>query len=367
MMFDPTYPHKPPFLPANTDIQNSYFTDILVKARAQLAELKGTSKHSPNSMLLISPFVIMESVASSNIENINTTLVEVLQSQLFPEAEQRPADKEVLRYRDAILWGFENLNSYSISTRLILGIQNILIPSSEKGYRKQQNKIENTTTKKVLYTPPIASDIPELMSNWENYANEDSSKLDPLIKASILHHQFESIHPFSDGNGRTGRILMVLQLIKDELIALPILYISGYINENRSSYYKLLNEVTATNNWNGFIDFMLKGFYSQALEGNKKLLAMNELHSEFKEVIKKEHPAIYNTVDLIDAIFSYPFITPAQLSSTIGIHRQTASKYLTELVKSKLLEETTHKKYHLFINKKLLDIISNSEIIKTQS
>lgn len=354
MSFNPTYPFNLPLLPPKIDLKE--FSDLLLKARTELAELKGYSFSMPNPMLLISPSIIRESVASSNIENINTTLVEVLQNELFPEAERKAPDKEVLRYRDAILWGFKHISSLGLSTRLILGIQKQLIPAGHGDYRTQQNKIVNSTTNEILYMPPAVPEIPRLMSNWERFVNESPIDMDPLIRAVIAHYQFESIHPFPDGNGRTGRILMVLQLVQDGIVTLPIFYISGYINNHRSDYYKLLREVTAHEKWNEFIHFMLDGFYLQARETKDALFKIMKLHAEFKDTLKKDHPKIYSA-DLVDILFSLPIISPVKLANLMGSHYMTASKYLSQLAKGKLLKEGKYGRYHLFINERLLNVV----------
>lgn len=345
-------------MPPEIDYKNPAFTDLLIRARTELAELKGYSFSMPNPMLLTSPTIIKESVASSSIENINTTIVDVLQNQLFPEAEQRGPDKEVLRYRNALLWGYENLEKFALSTRLILGIQRKLIPASQGNYRKQQNQIINSDTKEVLYTPPIASTIPRLMSNWERFVNERHPEIDPLIKCAIAHYQFEAIHPFEDGNGRAGRILMVLELVSEELLTLPILYISGYINSNRSRYYKLLRRVTRERNWNDYILFMLDAFYSQAKETKDTLFKIMKLFFEFKETIRKDHKKIYSA-ELVEMLFTYPIITPVRLASELGMHYTTTSRHLLELSKAGLLKETKHGKYHFFINDRLLRVLKS--------
>lgn len=354
MSFNSTYPFDIPLLPPKIDLED--FSNLLLKARTELAELKGYSFSMPNPMLLISPAIVRESVASSNIENINTTLVEVLQNELFPEAERRLPDKEVLRYRDAVLWGNKNIHSYGLSTRLIVGIQKQLIPESHGNYRMQQNQIANMSTHEVLYTPPIAPEIPRLMSNWEKFANEPPPDLDPLIRAAIAHYQFEAIHPFKDGNGRTGRILMVLQLIQDEILTLPILYISGYINNHRSDYYRLLRGITTNEDWKGFILFMLEGFYLQAKDTKETLFKIMKLYFEFKDTLKKTHPKIY-TADLVDILFSSPIISPVKLASLLGSHYMTASKYLAQMAKSNLLKEGKYGRYHLFVNERLLSVV----------
>jgi Fic family protein len=197
---------------------------------------------------------------------------EALQAQLFPEAEQKKPNKEVLRYRNAIVWGFENLKKVPISTRLILGIHKKLLSDQSSGYRKTQNRIANSATGAVIYTPPAANELPRLLGNWEQFVNREEDGIDPLVKVAIAHYQFEAIHPFGDGNGRTGRILMVLQLIQQKLLALPILYVSGYINKNRSEYYRLLLAVRADEGWYNLILYMLKAFHQQAQETKSTLL-----------------------------------------------------------------------------------------------
>ncbi len=357
MSFDPTYPHRLAPLPPQLAITNSDFGDLLLKARVELAELKGACGQIPNPLLLIAPVVIRESVASSNIENINTTLADVLQWQLFPEAEQRHPDKEVLRYREAMNWGFENLEKYALSSRLITGIQSRLIPDGNGNYRREQNQIANLASRESIYTPPIASDIPSLIGNWENYVNAADDALDPLIRAILAHYQFEAIHPFRDGNGRTGRILMVLQLIQSGLLQFPVLYISGYINQHRSEYYQRLIAVTTDGQWHNFIEYMLTGFYERARETREDLKKITILFEAIKTEIKMDNKKLVRS-DLVEAIFTYPVITPTRLASEIDVHYTTASRYLLQLAEMGLLREAVFGKYHLFANHQLLSILS---------
>jgi Fic family protein len=357
MSFDPTYPHRLAPLPPQFAITNHDFGDLLLKARVELAELKGACGQIPNPLLLIAPVVIRESVASSNIENINTTLAAVLQWQLFPEAEQRHPDKEVLRYREAMNWGFENLEKVALSSRLITGIQSRLIPEGNGNYRREQNQIANLASRESLYTPPIASDIPVLIGNWENYVNATDDTLDPLIRAILAHYQFEAIHPFRDGNGRTGRILMVLQMIKSGLLQFPVLYISGYINQHRSEYYRRLMDVTTDGNWHNFIEYMLTGFYEKARETREDLQKITLLFESIKAEIKTDNKKLVRS-DLVEAIFTYPVITPTKLASEIEVHYTTASRYLLQLAELGVLREAMVGKYHLFANHQLLSILS---------
>jgi len=356
MSFDPTYPIQLDLLPPQKPIKNEDFSELLLKARVELAELKGASGQIPNPFLLTAPLLIRESVESSGIENINTTVANVLENQLLPENEQNKPDKEVLQYREALHWGMENLNDFSLSNRMILGIHKKLLKEKGGEFRKIQNHIVNSKTGEILFTPPAQSQIAGLVGNWEKYVNENK-ELDPLIRAAISHQQFESIHPFEDGNGRTGRILMVLQLVRDEVLELPILFISGYINKNRTEYYKLLRDVSAVDNWHDYIVFMLQGFYLQAKETKDALKRVTMLHKELKEKIKTEHFKIYSG-DLLDAIFSYPVITPTKLSSEMKIHYTTASKHLSQLAEADILHSMKVGRNHFFINKKLVAILS---------
>lgn len=353
--FDPIRPHDLSLLPPSFNHKDSKFMALLIRARVELAELKGYSSGMPNQLLLLSPTILKESIASSGIENINTTMVNVLENQLFPEQEQRQADKEVLRYKSAIIEGFDNLQKYFLSTRTILEIHKILLTKSSGGYRRKGVKIENSTTKETLYTPPEASKINDLLKNLENFMNQEDD-IDPLIKAAIIHYQFEAIHPFDDGNGRTGRILMVLYLVKNEILHYPTLYISGYIHKNRPEYYRLLLEVTTKEGWEEYINFMLKGFYLQAKETKDLLFKIKFEYFRFKDEMKKNHKSIYSA-DLVDALFAFPVITPAKLADDLGCNWETARNYLKTLTDDGVLKDRKIRKYHFYMNTKLLNIL----------
>jgi len=356
MSFSATYPFALPELPPKLNYGQERFMPWLLKARTELGELKGYSHALPNPMLLLSPAIIRESVASSGIENINTTVEKVLEQQLFPETEQKPENKEVLRYRDAIIWGFENMKKLPVGNRLILGIHKQLLGERSHGYRSTQNKIENSGTGEVLYTPPPATEIGRLISNWENYIHGDDESIDPLIKCAISHYQFEAIHPFGDGNGRAGRILMVLYLVQAGLLNYPILFISGYINENRSDYYRLLREVTTHEKWCEFIEYLLQGFYLQARETKEQLFKVMDLFNAYREGIKTRCSSIYSS-DLVEQLFSLPIVTPVRLGSMLNVHYTTATRYLKQLEKEGFLQNQQVGKYQLYINKPLVDLL----------
>jgi Fic family protein len=358
MKFDPARPFDLPLLPPALNLRHEQFIDVLLKTRTELGELNGYSYSLPNPLLLLSPAVIKESVASSNIENINTTMEEALQAQLFPEAEQKKSDKEVLRYRDAIMWGFDNLKKIPISTRLILGIQKQLLPDSSPGYRKNQNRIANSATDEVLYTPPPSNELPRLLNNWEQFVNANDDGIDPLVKSALAHYQFEAIHPFGDGNGRTGRILVVLYFIQQKLLSLPILYMSGYINKNRSEYYALLRKVSSEERWHEWILYMLKGFHEQAKETKSSLFKIMELLEKTREHLKDKHRKIYSA-ELVEAMFALPIITPVNLGKKLDVNYRTASRYLVELAKGKVLHESYVGKYHLYANTSLIKLLKH--------
>jgi Fic family protein len=357
MSFIATQPYDLKGLPP----ENLNLTDSihkwLLKARIELAELKGYSTNLPNPMLLLSPAILKEALASSEIENINTTIERVLQQQLFPEAEQKMENKEVLRYKEAVDYGFGNLGTLSLSNRLIREIHKILLSERSYGYRKFQNQIENSSSKEVIYTPPSPDQIDLLIANWESYVHDEGDDLDPLIKCAISYYQFEAIHPFNDGNGRTGRILMVLYLVYKEILNFPILFVSGYINKNRTEYYRLLRNITDEQDWTSFIEYMLKSFYYQAKETKEQLFKVMATFYETKNRMKEDCPSSYSS-DLAEIMFSTPIITPIRLGNLMDIHYTTATRYLKDLKNNQFLEHQKLGKYQIYINKKLLDILN---------
>jgi Fic family protein len=275
--------------------------------------------------------------------------------QLFSEAEQRGPDKEVLHYRDALLAGFESMSHVPLSARTIHLVHATLLPEDVDGFRKQQNSIAEGADGRPRYTPPPAPAVPDLISNWQHYVHDDD-EVDPLVKCAIQHYQFEAIHPFPDGNGRTGRILMVLHLVHVGLLELPVLYISGFINKHRARYYELLREVSSNGAWNEWILFMLDALSAQAAETKQTALAILQLFESMRDRIRREHPRIYSA-ELVEQLFSYPVATPVNLARQLGIHYTTATRYLKALTDAGLLTDAEVGKYHLYANHKLLEIV----------
>lgn len=353
MSFNATKPQDLKLLPPKLEITDEV-KSLLLQARVEIAELKGYSFSLNNPFLLLSPAAIKEAVASSEIENIHTTVINVLENQLFPEEEQSQPDKEVLRYREALYWGYENIKKYGISTRLIKGIHKKLLLGGGS-YRKTQNAITQGGGV-IRYTPPLQSNISDYLGNLENFINDNNPNLDPLLKAIISHYQFESIHPFIDGNGRTGRILMILTLVQDNLLNPPVLFISGYINSHKNEYYDSLLEVTKNNNWNDYLIFMLKGFTQQARETKDLALQVKNAYFDLKQNLKVNHTDIYSA-DLLETLFTYPVINPSKLSDELGVHRSTASRHLKNLEKVGILKKKSVGTYILYANVPLLKVL----------
>lgn len=357
---DPKKPYNHlPFLPPDFNLDD---VDILKKvnvANIALSKLEGSSLAIPNRNLLIEPLSVREAVASSRIENINTTVAEIFKAELFPDKLQSKAEKETLHYRDALRIGFSLIQKQGfLHTNSFLEIQKILEPN-KAGIRKLPGtNIVNSSTSEILYTPPEGEDIiRRLLKNYEMYFNDFSDDIDPLIKLAILHYQFEAIHPFYDGNGRTGRIMMVLHLILAKRLELPILFISGYINQHRADYYRLLNAVTKDANWKEWIMFILNAVEIQASETAETVTQIKKMHKEYKEVIKDKLPKIY-TAELVDYLFANPFYNQQRLSQVMNKERKTAAKYLNSLLEENLIEAFKFRREKIYYCQKLLKLLS---------
>lgn len=331
----------------------------LILARTEIGILKGACFGLPNPQLLLSPTVLREALASSEIENIVTTLADVLKAQLFTEAEQGAQEREVLRYNRALSRGLSMLETVPIGSRLIVDVHDSLIPD-EKGYRKTQNALVKDRTREVIYMPPAANHIPSLITDLEKFIH-DNEDIDPLLKTIMAHYQFEAILPFGDGNGRTGRILMVLCLKHFGLLDLPVLFISGYINSNKDEYYATIKNVTDTGDWDPFISYMLRAFKEQAVESTQLLLKIKDLHEKTKREIRASLPKIYSR-DLVDAIFSQPFITPTRYGEVLGVTYQTGSSHLKDLEEKGFMDSFRVGRYLLFANKPLLQLLHSNNL-----
>jgi Fic family protein len=347
-----------PLLPPNKDhIETLKVLKQLVKSSVALAELKGIVNVLPNPEILLNAVILKEARASSEIENVITTQDKLYQALSAKGLQVDAATKEVLRYREAMLYGVNFIKKKSfLSTNAIIEIQKIL-EENNAGIRKLPGTaLRNASTGKVIYTPPDNSDtINKLLRNYEQYINEEDD-IPHLIKMAVQHYQFESIHPFYDGNGRTGRIINILYLIMGGLLENPILFLSGYIIDNKSDYYRLLQEVRTKNDWENWVLFILKGIESTANETIDQVRTINNLFDQTKEVVQKKTPKIYSK-ELIELLFEQPYCKSEYLEKRLNVTRITASKYLRELERIEILKSKKVWKETLYINTKLFELL----------
>ncbi len=353
---DQPYNHLSP-LPPVTEFENIVVLKACIPARAALAELKQAGELLPNQELLINLLPLLEAQGSSEIENIVTTT-----DRLFQYAEEDsqadPMTKEALRYRTALRQGFEELERKPLCTNTALEICST-IKSVQMDIRKVPGTaLSNQATGQVIYTPPVGEEvIRNLLGNWERFLHADDT-IDPLIKMAIAHYQFEAIHPFTDGNGRTGRILNILYLIEQKLISLPILYLSRYIVQNKHDYYRLLLEVTTERHWQEWIIFMLKAVETTATWTMHKIAAIRQLIEQTTAYARKKLPSNIYSYELMQVIFEQPYCRIQNLVGRDIAKRQTASTYLKQLADIGILSEKRAGKEKLFVHPKLIQLLT---------
>ena len=328
------------------------------KSAVALAELKGLTKTLPNPNILINAVILKEAQASSGIENVITTQDKLYQALYAKSAKPDVATKEVLRYREALLMGTLLIKEKGfLNSNGIISIQKELEENNAGLRRLPGTALVNDLTNEVIYTPPDNFDaINDLMKNLEEYLNDDEDDVSPLIKLAVQHYQFESIHPFYDGNGRTGRIINVLYLILKGLLNEPVLYLSSYIIQNKGDYYRLLQEVRTKNNWEDWILYMMKGIEQTALSTIEQINKINHLFSETQKLVQEKLPRIYSK-DLIEQLFIHPYCKIEFLVNNLGIERKAASRYLNGLEEIGILKSQQKGKEVIYINIKLYNLL----------
>ena len=353
-----------PSLPLPYDLETKEVLKQLNRANRKLAELKGVAQTIPNERILISSLTLQEAKDSSEVENIVTTQDDLYRAGLDPSHQFiNAATKEVLFYREAINEGFRMVRNKDILTlNDIKHVQEIL-EQNTAGFRTTpgtQLKRENDGA--VIYTPPQdGMAIVRYMSNLEQFINDDHlSQLDPLIKMAIIHHQFESIHPFYDGNGRTGRIINILYLVITGLLDLPILYLSRYITHNKGEYYRLIQAIRDKNTdnaaeWEAWILFMLKGVEVTAEDTISLVKNIGRLMAEYKNIIRPDFGSKYNH-ELLNGLFYHPYTKIDHVVANMQVSRQTASKYLDRIVALGLLKKEKMGKENYYINTRLMNL-----------
>jgi Fic family protein len=335
--------------------------DILKRlniASRRLAELKGVAASMPNQGILINTLGLQEAKDSSEIENIVTTHDELFQGDRLSDLASSAAAKEVAHYRQALRVGFEAVRSTGLlANRHVLQIQAEL-EQNDAGFRKQSGTTLQTDQGEVVYTPPQdAALIVELMTDLERFINDDELfDVDPLIKMALIHHQFESIHPFYDGNGRTGRIINVLYLVKQGLLDIPVLYLSRHIVRTKSTYYRLLQQVRDQDTWEEWVLYMLSAVEHTAAEGIATIQAIKGLLLDYKHRIRAKHR--FYSQDLINNLFSHPYTKIEFIQQDLKVSRVTATSYLDALVADDFLHKRKIGRSNYYINLPLFDILT---------
>jgi len=355
-MWNPDQPLNdlPPIPPAG-EIESKAVLRRCVGARAALAELKQAAVLIPNQSMLINTLPLLEAQASSEIENIVTTTDRLFQ-HLGTEGRADPATKEALRYRHALMESFAGLTR-PIGTRTAETICSRIRGVEVQVRRVPGTKLANEATGKIIYTPPEGEQtLRKLLANWERFLHEPSG-LDPLVRMAMGHYQFEAIHPFTDGNGRTGRVLNSLYLVQTDLLTLPILYLSRYIIARKSEYYRLLLAVTRDQAWEPWLLFMIEAVEETAGWTTAKIAAIRELAEHTRSYVRGARPKIYSH-ELIDVIFAQPYCRISNLDEAGIAKRQTASTYLKELAALGVLQERKVGREKLFVHPRLMTLLT---------
>lgn len=352
--------YKIDLLPLPFEIETKRVLKKATEAHAALAELKGVCRTIPNEAILVNTLILQEAKESSAIENIITTHDELFRADLFAELASRET-KEVLNYAAALRLGFKLVKENGfLSINFILQIQSEL-EQNRAGFRKVPGTVlKNEQSGQVVHTPPQDFDtIVELMSNLESFLNDKNDDIDPLVKMAVVHHQFETIHPFYDGNGRTGRIINILCLVMNGLLDFPVLYLSRFIIQNKSEYYRLLQTVRTEGNWEAWILYMLEGVKQTSLETIVLIEKIHVLMDDCKKEIQEKLPRIYSR-DLLDNLFKHPYTKIEYLQNDLLRHKNTSINYLKQLTEHGILTRIKVGKETYYLNEPLFDLFVNA-------
>lgn len=353
----PDHPYNAlPLLPPSQEIETRVVLKRCITARAALAELKQAAELIPNQDMLINTLPLLEAKDSSEIENIVTSTDKLFQ---FAQSDSLadPATKEALRYRTALYRGFRSLAERPLCTATAIEVCRTTKGVDLDIRRTPGTRLANDRTGETIYTPPEGEHLlRDLLSNWEKFLHYEED-LDPLVRMAMAHYQFEAIHPFSDGNGRTGRVINILYLIQQNLLGLPILYLSRHIIAHRADYYRLLLDVTRNGAWEPWILFMLQAVEETAQWTTAKIGAIRRLAEHTGNYIRDKQPKIYSR-ELVDVIFEQPYCRIANLVDKKIAQRQAASSYLKDLVSIGVLREQPVGREKLFIHPRLMQLLT---------
>ena len=360
--FNPELPYNDlPILPPPADqIETTQILKRCIKARVALAELKQAAELIPNSAVLVNALPLLEARASSEIENIVTTTDKLFEYADIAEDRADAATKEALRYRTALYEGTKMVQRRMLTTDMA-----IQICSTIKGLELDIRDDSGTTLKnrmsgEVIYTPPIGQRLLiEKLDNWADFMHRHT-EIDPLVRMAVQHYQFEAIHPFADGNGRTGRILNILFLVEHGLLDSPILYLSRYIIQHKAAYYRLLSKVTQEQDWASWILFILDGVEETCTWTTDKIKSIRELMEHTGQFVQKRLPKIY-TWELVELLFKQPYCRIGNLVESGIAKRQTASVYLKQLCELGVLREIKSGRENIFVHPKYIELLTGEE------
>lgn len=363
MSFDPSRPYNdlPPLPPSVASIETGPILKKCISARVALAELKQAAELIPNASVLINALPLLEAQASSEIENIVTTTDKLLEYVDTPENRNAdPATKEALRYRRALFEGVRKVQSGRLSVATAIEVCRTIKDEKLDLRSKSGTTLRNMSTGDLIYTPPEGQAlIRDKLENWESFLN-GKDDLDPLIRCAVQHYQFEAIHPFSDGNGRTGRVLNILYLVQRGLLDTPILYLSRYIIRNKADYYRLLLEVTTKQQWEPWIAYMLDCIEETCTWTTEKIKAIRDFMRHTAEFIQRRLPKIYSW-ELVELLFNQPYCRIANVVDAKIAKRQTASVYLKSLAEIGVLREINAGRESLFVHPKYVELLKGDE------
>ena len=358
---DPGTPYNDlPELPPSIEIETKSVLKACVGARAAIAELCAAGQLLPDQSVLINTIPLLEARDSSEIENIVTTNDALFREAGRVDEEGDPATKEALRYRSALQRGYKSLTDRPLTTRTVIDICSAIKGVDMDVRKTPGTALQNGFTGEIIYTPPEGEPLlRKLLANWEEYLHLDSD-IDPLVRMAVLHYQFEAIHPFTDGNGRTGRVLNVLCLIEAGLLDIPTLYLSRYILQTKADYYRLINNVTLQGAWEPWIIYMLKAIEQSASWTNKRIRTIRDLMLDTTAHVQQAAPKVYSR-ELIELIFSQPYCRIGNLVERGIAKRVAASRYLKQLAEIGVLEEEKVGRDKIFIHRKYMDLLGRDD------
>jgi len=356
--FDPAKPYNQlPPLPPKADIESKAILKKCVTARAALAELKQVGRLIPNQAVLINTIPLLEARDSSEIENIVTTTDKLFQFAEHQNTQADQATKEAFRYRTALFQGYQALKNRPLCTATAVEVCTTIKGASMDIRSVPGTALANEATGETIYTPPEGeAQLRELMANWEQFVHNHPD-IEPLVRMAVTHYQFEAIHPFTDGNGRTGRVLNLLYLIEQGLLDTPILYLSRYIIQNKRDYYQYLLEVTTQQQWQQWILYMLDAVEQTSKWTRDKITAIRQLMDHTADFVRDKLPFIYSR-ELVEIIFEQPYCRIANLVGSDIAKRQTASVYLKKLCEAGVLKEVKVGREKLFIHPRLMRLLT---------